>query len=172
VTRRRVLSVLLAVAAVLLVAAPTSLIAAPASPAKTNATTTALLDKINEVRAEHGLRPVAFDAHLARAAKTHSSDMVARDYFLHESGPGGEGFDRRIGRFWHPAGNVSMGEILAWGSGTYASPAAAVRQWLNSPPHRAILLSPNYTLVGIGVAYGRFLGHPRAAVYTADFGRA
>ena len=98
--------------------------------------------------------------------------MIARDYFLHESGPGGEGFDRRIGRFWHPVGNVAIGEILAWGSGTYASPAAAVRQWLNSPPHRAILLSSRFTLVGIGVAYGHFLGHSGAAVYTADFGRA
>jgi uncharacterized protein YkwD len=172
VTRRRLLSVLLAVAAVLLVAAPTSLIASPAAPASTSVTTQALLDKINDVRADHGLRPVAFDAHLARAAKAHSSDMVARDYFLHESGPGGEGFDRRIGRFWHPTGNIAIGEILAWGSGTYASPAAAVRQWLNSPPHRAILLSSHFTLVGIGVAHGRFLGHAGAAVYTADFGRA
>jgi uncharacterized protein YkwD len=172
VTPRRLLTVLLAVAVVLLVAAPTSLIAAPASPGSASATTKALLDRINDLRADHGLAPVTFDAHLARAAKAHSSDMIARDYFLHESGPGGEGFDRRIGRFWHPTGSVSMGEILAWGSGTYSSPAAAVRQWLNSPPHRAILLSPRFTMIGIGVAYGRFLGHAGAAVYTADFGRA
>jgi uncharacterized protein YkwD len=163
-TNHRLLSTLLAVVATLLFVVPT------ASAAQSS--TQAVLGQINQVRAAHGLRPVALVYGLQRAARVHSSDMVARDYFLHESGPGGEAFSRRIGRFWHPnAAGVSIGEILAWGSGTFASPAAAVRGWLNSPPHRAILLSPRFTLVGIGVAHGRFLGHSGAAVYTADFGR-
>jgi uncharacterized protein YkwD len=167
VTMTRLLSVIGVLAAVLAIAVP----AAPATSVSTAATTKALLAQINSVRAQHGLRPVSLVGGLGAAAESHSKDMLARDYFLHESGPGGEGFDRRIDHFWHPVGNVTIGEILAWGTGTYSSPAAAVRQWLNSPPHRVILLSPRFTLVGIGVAHGNFLGHSGAAVYTADFGR-
>src|SRR4051794_24824569 len=128
VTTTRLLSVIGVLAAVLAIAVP----AAPATSVSSAATTTALLAQINGVRAQHGLRPVSLIHPLERAATSHSNDMLERDYFLHESGPGGEGFDRRIGHFWHPVGNVTMGEILAWGSGTYSSPAAAVRQWLNS----------------------------------------
>jgi uncharacterized protein YkwD len=64
-----------------------------------------------------------------------------------------------------------MGEIMAWGTGSYGSPAGAVRGWLHSPPHRAILLSPQFTEIGIGMARGRFLGHAGAVIWTADFGR-
>ena len=42
--------------------------------------------------------------------------------------------------------------------------------WLNSPEHRAIILSSRYHLVGIGRAYGTFLGYPGASVWTVDWG--
>ena len=62
------------------------------------------------------------------------------------------------------------GETLAWGCGTRGDPTRVVRAWLNSPEHRAIILSSRYHLVGIGRVYGTFLGHPGASVWTVDWG--
>lgn len=128
-----------------------------------------LLGVINAVRAEHGLAPVRPQGQLRRAAEAHSADMLARDYFLHESGAGGEPFNVRLARFLHRAASTRVGEILYWGSGDLASPRAAVEGWLNSPPHRAILLSPTFSRVGIGRSVGAFQGARDAAVWTADF---
>ena len=41
---------------------------------------------------------------------------------------------------------------------------------MQSPEHRAILLSARYHLVGIGRVYGTFLGQPGASVWTVDWG--
>ena len=129
-----------------------------------------LLVAINEVRAEHGLKPLRASRGLHRAAQRHSADMVARDYFGHTS-PTGSTLSYRIlhsgfiywGQWW-------AGEDLAWGTGTYGTPRATLRMWLASPEHRAILLSTRYGLIGLGRATGSFLGHSGAVVWTADFG--
>ena len=63
----------------------------------------------------------------------------------------------------------TAGETLAWGWGTRSGAKATVKAWLNSPEHRAILLSPTYRWVGIGRNCGSYLGHPDACVWTADF---
>ena len=42
------------------------------------------------------------------------------------------------------------GEVIAWGCGTLSSPRATLNRWLNSPPHRAILLG-NARRAGVGV---------------------
>jgi uncharacterized protein YkwD len=129
-----------------------------------------LLVEINHVRAEHGLRALRTSRALHRAAQRHSSDMVSRDYFAHTS-PTGSTLQHRIlrsgfvywGRWW-------AGETLAWGTGSYGSPRATVRMWLQSPEHRAILLSSRYRLIGIGRSTGGFFGYSGAVVWTADFG--
>ena len=66
----------------------------------------------------------------------------------------------------------SVGEVLAWGEGRFASPRAAVRSWLLSPPHRRVLLGRNYRDVGVGIALGSpFGGSMRSsATYAAEFG--
>jgi uncharacterized protein YkwD len=135
------------------------------------ATPTALLTEINRVRAAHGLVPVEPCTGLTRAAAAHSHDMVARGYFLHESGPLGAPFDARIERFWAPARRTRIGEVLSWGTGSFALAPSVVQRWLASPPHRALLLSPAFDRIGIGVAHGRFLGLSGAAVWTADLAR-
>ena len=87
--------------------------------------------------------------------------MLRRQYFAHGA------TSERLSRYIHGGGVI--GETLAWGSGTYASPASTVESWLHSPPHRAILLDPDFRFVGIGSRGGRFAGQPWARVYTADF---
>jgi uncharacterized protein YkwD len=61
--------------------------------------------------------------------------------------------------------------VLSWGTGSYALAPSVVQRWLASPPHRALLLSPSFDRIGIGVAHGRFLGLDGAAVWTADLAR-
>jgi uncharacterized protein YkwD len=57
------------------------------------------------------------------------------------------------------------GEAIA-----YATDARAlVRSWMASPPHRKLLLSPSYRVVGVGVVRGTYRGY-RVFYATADLG--
>ena len=83
--------------------------------------------------------------------------MVKRNYFSHHSKSGTDPVDR-IAR---AGGSGAIGEDLAWGSGSYGSPSAIVKLWLNSPPHRRVLFAKDLRYVGIGRATGRFQGYQR-----------
>ena len=128
-----------------------------------------LLRALNRVRTSYGM-PVLHGARALRgAALRHSEDMIARDYFAHTS-PTGSTFTYRIVRSGFVSGHVwRAGETLAWGIGSRAGAAATVAAWLKSPVHRAVVLSPGFRWVGIGRNCGRFVGHPNACVWTADF---
>src|SRR5438067_1655939 len=126
-----------------------------------------LLHAINRARAVHGLRPVVPSPRLHWAARGHSRDMLSRDYFAHTSPTGSTLYDRIVACRFRTYGYWTAGETLAWGAGSLGDPDSIVRMWLASPEHRAILLSPGYRWVGIGRAYGRFLGHSGTKVWTA-----
>jgi uncharacterized protein YkwD len=133
--------------------------AALAAPRSSSALS--VLRAVNATRAAYGLRPFALDTHLRIAAQSHSSDMLRRNYFAHGD------FHGRMVAF-HVRGPAA-GEDLAWGSGSYGQASSIVREWLASPEHRANLLRPGFTRIGIGVARGTFLGYGGATVVTADF---
>lgn len=140
-----------------LLLAPSALASGPRlSPAEA-----ALFQSVNQTRVAHGLRPLGLDLTLVRAARAHSLDMLRHDYFAH-----GSFFSRMVS--FH-AGGAVLGENLAWGSGTYAAPAAVIREWLQSPEHRQNLLRPGFSRIGIGAVQGGFLGWDGATVFTADF---
>jgi uncharacterized protein YkwD len=130
----------------------------------------ATLHALNRVRAAHGLHVLRRDPCLARAARAHSREMVKRRYFAHRSAAGA-GLVARIARTgwlrhrrrWHVAEN------LAWGTGRLATPAAVVRAWMASPPHRRHILAPDLRVAGIGVVRGTPFTAD-GATYTADFG--
>jgi uncharacterized protein YkwD len=125
----------------------------------------AIVRAINRQRAGYGLAKLRSNGRLARAADYHSWEMLDADYFAHESRDGGP-FDRRVRRF---ASHRAVGETLAMLGGCgRGSAGQVVRMWMNSPGHRAILLSSTYRRVGIGKRTGR-LGGRRACVVTADF---
>jgi uncharacterized protein YkwD len=135
------------------------LAAAPASARPSSTSGPAVLAAINGTRAAHGLAAVRVDARLARAARSHSADMLRRNYFAHG------GFAARV-RGSGARGAV-FGETLAWG--TAATPQWIIGQWLTSAAHRAVLLRPGFRRVGIGVVTGTFNGYGGATVVTADF---
>ena len=136
---------------------------APASHAATTQSQVeqSLIAAVNEVRAEHNLRPLQVDPHLVEAARAHSTTLLRSNVFEHGS------FAERIAL--HGARGPAFGENLAWGTGRLASARSIVGAWMSSPGHRANLLRPGWNRIGIGALTGRFLGHRGATVVTADF---
>ncbi len=65
----------------------------------------------------------------------------------------------------------SAGEMLAWGAGGSATPASRVSAWIQSRPHRQILLKRAFRDVGVGVVAGAPDGSAAAFTYTAELGR-
>jgi len=120
-----------------------------------------LLRDLNKVRAAHGLSPLRYDPRLQRAARAHSHDMLVTQIFQHGS------FGARMLQF--DVRGTLTGENLAWGNGPFGTASGIVRAWLASPEHRANLLRPGYTRIGIGDLVGAFLGCTGAHVVTADF---
>ena len=134
----------------------------------------AVVARVNAIRAESGLERVRLSVPLAQAAALHSREMAELGFFRHGSADGSP-FRRRVDRFYVSKGFRSWraGETLLW-----ASPGIDARgtvdDWLRSPDHRAILLNPAWHDIGVsGVhaadAPGIFQGHD-VTILTADFG--
>jgi uncharacterized protein YkwD len=132
--------------------------------------TSAVLCLVNRVRAGHGARALRASAPLASAATSHSAEMIAADLFSHV-GPDGSDIRTRIVRAGYRPSLVD--ETIAWGSGTFATPAQFVDSFMRSPLHRHALLERRYRDVGVGL----LLGAPApgvsgpAATLTLNFGR-
>ena len=158
------------------VAAPTRSTAPQRSGARAAMATLegSVVARMNAVRGSHGLRPLRMSRRLRKAAVFHSKDMGRRGYFEHDSLTGTP-FWRRIERFYPSRGFSSwtVGENLLWGSDTYDA-TFAVREWMESPPHRQNILSRDWREVGIGAVFfgrapGEYGGRP-VTIVTADFG--
>jgi uncharacterized protein YkwD len=125
----------------------------------------AIVRAINRERARHDLAKVRSNRRLARAADFHSWEMLDADYFAHESRDG-SAFHVRVRRF---VSYRSIGETLAMvGRCGKGSARRIVRMWMDSPGHRAILLSSAFRRVGLGKRTGDY-GGSRACMVTADF---
>jgi uncharacterized protein YkwD len=127
---------------------------------------------LNRERSNHGLPRLRGNRRLHRSAARYSRDMVRRKFFSHVS-PGGSSPTDRIksSGYLRGAGAWAIGENLAWGGGSLASPLGTVRAWMNSPGHRANILSRNFREIGIGIALGAPARVGDAATYTTHFGR-
>jgi len=127
----------------------------------------ALLCLVNRKRAANGLRALRLDRKLQRAAGRHARDMVERDYFAHQR-DGGPDLSTRLDRAgWK---GTAWGETIAYGCGSSGSPKATLKGWMNSPPHREILLSGTYRRGGLGVGAEAPCGDG-GATWVLDVGR-
>lgn len=102
-----------------------------------------LFEKLNEERAAAGREPLASDPTLVALARRKALDMAVNQYFDHVSPEYGTVFDmlRAEGIAYKWAGeNIGRG----------ASAASIHRGLVDSPEHRANLLSAGYTRVGVG----------------------
>lgn len=102
----------------------------------------------NQSRREEGLAPLRVDGRLTAAARAKLFDMLKRDYFAHRSPDG-----RQPWTFMQAAGYrfLVAAENLAKG---YESETELQRAWMRSKGHRANILNPRFTEMGVADAQG------------------
>lgn len=139
---------------------------AEAAGARLDRAERALLREVNRTRRAHGLHALRRSHRLQRSADYHCWDMLNANFFAHSSS-NGTPFQRRVKRYTRKR---RLGENLAYVPSEKARHAAGrvVQMWMNSPSHRAALLSPVFSRVGLARRIGKW-GDFRVAVYTADF---
>ncbi|MDX1663821.1 MAG: PKD domain-containing protein [Candidatus Promineifilaceae bacterium] len=121
-----------------------------------------LLWYINEARRLHGLPPLIYSYELSIAAQLHTSDMAGNPDIMHQGSDGSLPAQRQRRNGY--TGSYG-GEAVAWG---WESPVPVVEFWVNSPPHRVLLLNEAATEVGVGfTADGRA---PNLWYWAAEFG--
>ena len=103
-----------------------------------------IFNLINKQRTNNGLPALKIDEEVQRVARIKAEDMVANNYFSHQSPTYGSPFDM-LKSF--KISYRSAGENIAANS----SNSGAVNAWMNSSGHRANILSSNYNYTGIGV---------------------
>jgi len=172
----RSLAAIAVVLLAVLVMAPTG---APSTSANVESRATleaAVVRQMNRVRVADGLRPLRTSPGLRAAARGHSRAMLEKGFFAHESADG-TAFSERIRRQYTSRGwrTWSVGEALLASQGASTMEATAiVEAWLDSPPHREIILSPTWRDAGIGALYAvaapQEFGGSQTIVVTADFG--
>ena len=179
---RRALSILPLALAISLAAVAPAAAASPGACAAANSSPTevgpsqlehTVLCLLNRERTSRGLSRLRSNDRLERAARGHSRHMVDAKFFAHDS-PGGASVMERVKRRGYRSNSgLLVGENIAWGSGSYATPAEILDGWMNSPGHRANILHPAFREIGVGVAIGapRAVNGQPAATYTTDFGK-
>ena len=126
---------------------------------------------LNAERRARGLGALKPDERLRNAAIAHSRDMVVKRYFAHRSQSGSSPAGRIRAAGWIPSqGRWIVGENIAWGSGSLATPAKIVRAWMASPGHKANILRRSFRELGVGVALGVPSGSSSGATYNTAFG--
>lgn len=106
-----------------------------------------VFDLINAEREDRGCAPLNFDPRLNRAAQRHADAMARQNFFAHK-GPDGTSAGQRAvssGYRW-----IMVAENIAAG---HLRPEEVVDGWMNSPGHRANILSCTMTDTGIALSY-------------------
>jgi uncharacterized YkwD family protein len=103
-----------------------------------------VLNLVNAERSKQGLKPLKMNTTLNKSAQAKAKDMHDKKYFNHNSPTYGSPFDqmKQFGYKYSYAGeNIAQGQ---------RSPQEVMKAWMNSAGHRANILSPNFTEIGIG----------------------
>lgn len=106
----------------------------------------------NEDRVEHNLAVLTPDSLLTKAAQNKAEDMAEKGYFSHVS-PDGKTPWYWLDQVRYPYSYA--GENLAV---NFTDSKEVTDAWMASPTHRANIVKPQYTRIGIGVARGMFEG--------------
>ena len=120
-----------------------------------------MLELVNAERAKVGVDPLTFDDNLNSSAENHSNWMLENDIFDHTGVDGTEPKDRAVDAGYVLEGTSAIGENIGWHS-TGGEPGLSddivlVHEGLmNSPAHKAAILNPLFTEIGIGIEDGDF----------------
>lgn len=124
-----------------LAAAPVAQAAAPVRVSRQAFQATDFLSLTNAARSEQGLAPLVLSDQLSAAALAKAENMAAEGYFEHfHNGVTPWSYIDAAGYHYSVAG-----ENLAKG---FRTPEGITKAWLNSPTHRANLMSAKYQDVG------------------------
>lgn len=107
-----------------------------------------MLQRINQLREERGLDRLELSQPLGVAAELKARDMAEQDYLAHVA-PDGQTPRELLDEVGYPS-NTEIGENIAAGQ---QSAEATFEQWLGSQAHREIMLSEEFTAIGIGRAH-------------------
>jgi len=123
-----------------------------------NITSQAVIDLANDDRKEKGIRLLEENDKLVRAANDKAQDMIAENYFAHNSPEGVNPWH------WFEIENYDYsyaGENLAM---DFSSVEKMNQAWLDSPTHRANILNGNFKDIGVAVKEGVINGHETTVV--------
>ncbi len=153
---------------------PTTTTTSPSVPSSTTTTTPSIpsipsisaltadeqsmVDMINQERIAAGVSPVKVDLRLGAVGRAKANDMKANNYFDHTS--------PTYGSPW--AMMQQVGLTVGWAGENIAgnsSVSGAMAALMQSPGHRANILDPRFTHVGVGIAYGSAYGN----LYVQEF---
>ncbi|HEY8390278.1 MAG TPA: SafA/ExsA family spore coat assembly protein [Clostridia bacterium] len=101
---------------------------------------------VNLQRSYNGLSPLTYNWQVARVARIKSQDMINNNYFSHYSPVYGSPFKMLESyglKFSSAAENIAYGQKTA---------QAVMDAWMNSPGHKANILSKTVTQIGVGCA--------------------
>lgn len=115
----------------------------PAQP-EDNSLTAEVVRLVNEERAKEGLAPLGTFDTLTQAAAIRAPELV--ELFSHTR-PNGSTCFTALDETGARRGAHTCGENIAAGSPTAAE---VVDLWMNSPGHRANILNPDFTHIGVG----------------------
>jgi uncharacterized protein YkwD len=131
-----------------------------------------LLDLHNKARTSRGIKALCVHPALTEAARSHSQEMLDKDYSSHKS-YNGEGLKARLERFGYTFADYSYtryGENIAWNSGSSSSPDNCFKWWMDSKRHRTNILNKDFREIGIGARVETFKTYSNTTMCTVDFG--
>jgi uncharacterized protein YkwD len=134
--------------------------------AASDITVRSVIEAMNVSRGLHALPLLREDSRLDKAANDRLEDMEDLAYWAHESPDGRSPFT-----WLRPAGYDyrAAGENLAAG---FETTELLVQSWMESPGHRANILSPGYEDCGVAVIDGSTRGRATGKSIVVLFGRA
>jgi len=117
-----------------------------------------MVDLINKERVAAGVNPVKLDLRLASVGRAKANDLKANNYFDHTSPTYGSPWTmmQQVGLTVGWAGENISGNKTVEGS---------MASLMQSPGHKANILDPRFTHVGVGIAYGSAYGN----LYVQEF---
>ncbi len=122
-----------------------------------------MLDLINQERLDAGLGVLTFADTLNDASEDHSSWMLDENIFSHTGVSGSSSHDRMTSAGYDFDGSWRSGENIAYQSergapGIEDDVADLHDALMGSPGHRANIMNPNFTQIGIGIETGQYTG--------------
>jgi uncharacterized YkwD family protein len=124
-----------------------------AKPVPTAASTFAsqVVALVNQERSKVGLKALKSNSALASMAMVKAKDMKNKNYFDHNSPTYGSPFNmmQKFGITYRYAGeNIAMGQ---------RTPAEVMKDWMNSPGHKANIMNKNYSSIGVAYYSGEWV---------------